>query len=105
MWSNLMYMLPVTSILYNCVIDEEIKMEGNVADELERIFSKYLVNSRLKLAKTNIHANIYFTYPAGTNLWTILDTIMARFHLSAYIDERDSDMMILRLEEGVAWKR
>lgn len=105
MWSNLMYMLPITSILYNCVVNEEIKMEGNVGDELEKIFNKYLVNSRLKLAKSKIHANIYSTYPAGTNLWTILDTIMVRFHLSAYIDERDPDMMILKLEESVAWKR
>lgn len=105
MWSNLMYMLPVTSILYNCTINEEVKMEGNVGDELQRIFNKYLVNSKLKLAKTNIHANIYSTYPAGTNLWTILDTIMVRFHLSAYIDERNKDEMILKLEEGIAWRR
>lgn len=105
MWSNLLYMLPVISVLYNCTVNEEIKMEGNVGDELERIFSKYLINSKLKLAKTNIHATIHATYPSGTNLWTIVDTIMARFHLSAYIDEHDPNDIVLRLEESIAWRR
>lgn len=105
MWSNLLYMLPVTSILYNCTVNEEVKMEGNVSDELQKVFKKYLVNSKLKLAKTTIHANIYANYPTGTNLWTIVDGIMARFHLMAYIDERNPDEILLRLEEGPAWKR
>lgn len=104
MWSNLLYMLPVTSILHNCTINEEIKMEGNVADELQRVFKKYLVNSKLKLAERPIHATIYTIYPSGTNLWTIVDDIMLRFHLIAYIDERNPDEILLRLEETLAWK-
>lgn len=105
MWSNLIYMLPATSILYNCTINEELKMEGNVGDELERVFKKYMVNSKLKLAKTKIHANIYATYPTGTNLWTIVDGIMTRFHLTAYIDEHNPEEIMLRLEESFAWRR
>lgn len=105
MWSNLLYMLPVMSRLYKCTINEEIKMEGNISEELQRVFKKYLVDSKVKLAETKIHATINATYPAGTNLWSIIDSIMARFHLMAYIDERNPDTIILRLEEGLAWKR
>lgn len=105
MWSNLLYMLPVSSILYNCTIPEEVKMEGNVGDELERIFKKYLVNSKLKFINKGIHANIYATYPTGTNLLTILDGIMARFHLTIYIDEKDKDNILFELKESIAWKR
>lgn len=105
MWSNLLYMLPVSSILYNCTIPEEIKMEGNVGDELEKLFKKYLVNSKLKYVNKTIHANIYATYPAGTNLLTILDGIMARFHLMIYINEKDKDDILFELQESIAWKR
>lgn len=105
MWSNLLYMLPISTILYNCVINEEIKMEGDLGDELTRLFKKYLVNSRLKLAKPKVHANIYATYPAGTNLWTIMDGIMARFHLACTIDEKNNGDMILKLEEAISWRR
>lgn len=104
MWSNLLYMLPVASILYNCTIDEEIKMEGDLGEELTKLFKKYLSNSKLKFFKKNLHATIYATYPTGTNLWSILDGIMTRFHLTAYINEKDSNNIILTLEESLAWK-
>lgn len=104
MWFNLLYMLPVSTILYNCVINEEIKMEGNLGDELTKLFKTYLVNSRLKLAKLKIHANIYATYPAGTNLWTIMDGIITKFHLACVIDEKSNGDVILKLEEGAAWR-
>lgn len=104
MWSNLIYMAPVINILYNCIASEEIKMEGNVGDELTRVFKKYLVNSRLRLGKMKIHANIYEIYPAGINLWSILDDAMRRFHLDAAIEERQDGVVILKLEEGVSWK-
>lgn len=105
MWSNLLYMIPVSSVLYNCVVDEEIKMEGNLGDELERVFKTYLKNSRLKFVNKGLHANIYGTYPAGTNLWSILDGIIVRFHLIAYIDERGDGDILFHLEESAAWKR
>lgn len=105
MWSNLLYMLPVTSILYNCVINEEVKMEGDLGDELERIFKTYLINSKLKFVNKGLHANIYATYPAGTNLWSIIDGIMVRFQLIAYIDEKDKDNILFQLKEGASWKR
>lgn len=104
MWSNLLYILPVASILYDCTITEEIKMEGDLSEELDKLFKKYLPNSKLKLHKSHIHATIHSTYPAGTNLWSILDGIMTRFHLMAYVDERNSNCIILKLEESVAWK-
>lgn len=105
MWSNLLYMLPVTSILYNCTINEEIKMEGDLGDEIERIFKKYLINSKLKFVNKGLHATIYATYPAGTNLWSIIDGIMVRFQLIAYIDERDDNNILFQLKEGASWKR
>lgn len=105
MWSNLLYMLPVTSILYNCTINEEIKMEGDLGDELERVFNKYLVNSKLRFVNKGLHATIYATYPSGTNLWSIVDGIMARFQLIACIDERDKGDILFQLKEGASWKR
>lgn len=105
MWSNLLYMIPVSSILYDCVADEEVKMEGHLGDELEKLFKKYLGKSKLKFVNKGLHANIYATYPAGTNLWSIVDGIIARFHLIAYIDERGGGDILFHLEEGAAWKR
>lgn len=105
MWTNLLYMVPVTSFLYKCVIDEEIKMEGNVGRELERVFEQYMKDSKLKLGKLKLSGQIHATYPAGTNLWTIVDGLMTRFHLSAYIDEQPNGDILFRLEESISWKR
>lgn len=105
MWSNLLYMIPVASILYDCTVNEEIKMEGDLGDEIERLFKTYLKDSKLKFVNKGIHATIYATYPAGTNLWTIIDGIIVRFKLTAYIDERGNGDILFHFEEGSAWKR
>lgn len=105
MWSNLIYMLPVSSILCECAIDEEIKMEGNVGDELIRVFKKYMTNPRLKLEKIKIHATIHATYPKGTTLWTIVNGIMTRFHLMAVVNKDAYGNVSLRFEEGISWRR
>lgn len=104
MWSNLLYMLPVSNILYNCVVDEEIKMEGNLGDELNKVFKKYLVSSKLKYINKPIHATVYATYPSGTSLWTIVDSVIARFRLNVYIDQKNKNSVLFYFEESIAWK-
>lgn len=79
-------------------------MEGDLGDELERLFKTYLKNSKLKFVNKGLHANVYATYPSGTNLWSIVDGIITRFHLIAYIDERGGQDILFRLEESVSWK-
>lgn len=104
MWSNLLYMAPVASILSKCVVDEEIKMEGNLSEELQKLFKKYAKNPNFRFIKTKISAKVYATYPIGTSLWTILDGVMTLFHLIAYVNEFPGGVITLELREGSSWK-
>lgn len=103
MWANLLYMLPVASILSECIVEEEIKMEGELSEELDRLFKAYIPHSKLRFVKKPLHAHISATYPAGTSLWTIFDTIIARFHLVSLVEVHE-DYVKLAVTEGNAWK-
>lgn len=105
MWSKLVYMAPVLSILSKIEITEDVKMEGRVDEEIRRVFEPYLKTTRLVLVRKPIHARVIADYPKGTSLWTILDGIMALFHLDACIDTTAWGDILLTLEEGLSWKR
>lgn len=101
MWSRMIYFLPIAAMMSTIKIKEEIKMEGDLQDCLEELFRKNL--DSLKLFRNddlNLRAN--FIYPAGSNLWTIFDEILIRYHLMADITSNDKTILI-KLKEGSAW--
>lgn len=105
MWSNLVYMLPAASIMSKYAVDDEVAMHGDLMEELEKLFVRYLKNTNLELKKTNLRMTINAVYPKGTTIWTILDGIIVRFHLMVYLKEEKDGRIILSLEESAAWKR
>lgn len=103
MWSNMMYMLPVASILSMYEIKEEIKMEGDLLTELDHLLLMSKCVSNFKIEKSDLKCKVSLTYPAGSNLWTIIDSIINRYRLIASVSIQDPDIVVLRLSEGSAW--
>lgn len=107
MWSKLLYLAPVASILSMRETDEEEELRGQLQDELIRLFEKTIHSDRFKLIlNPDLHATINTTYPAHSNLWTILDGVLQRYHLILDIKPmKDTDGITVQLLEGPSWKR
>lgn len=103
MWANLMYLIPVASVLSQYKLSEEFKMEGDLLEELDRLLKTVHCTTKLKLEKTKIKCQISATYPKGTSVWTIFDGIMQRYHLNVIITSQNNDSVAISLKEGPAW--
>lgn len=103
MWANLMYMIPVASVLSQYQLTEEFKMEGDLLEELDRLLKVVHCNTKLRIEKTNLKCRIDATYPEGTSVWTVFDTIMQRYHLNVIITSLKDDSVAISLKEGSAW--
>lgn len=103
MWAKFMYLIPVAAILSQYETPNEIKMEGDLVTELDRLLRFANCPSNLKLTKTKLKCRIDATYPKGTNVWTIFDTILQRYHLVAFVESDGEDSIRLSLKEGAAW--
>lgn len=102
MWSRMIYLMPVASIMAMVNIPEEIKMEGDLQSELELLFDKYMKALRLVRNK-ELDLRVNCSYPAGSNLWTIFDGILERYHLLVDISSKNGEIVI-KFREGSAWK-
>lgn len=83
MWSDMIYMIPVASVLSIAKLEEDTELKGDLQEELIRLIKEYLPSDSITMVKNEeIISSIDMVYPKGANLWTILDTIMASFNLS-----------------------
>lgn len=106
MWSNLMYFLPVAAILSSYTIECDVHLEGDLGEELEKLFGTYISSERLRITTSpSLKARVNMTYPAKTNLWTIFDSIMQRFHLAPEVSAGEDRCVVVVLREGSAWTR
>lgn len=103
MWSKMIAMMPIAALMSTVTIPEEIKMEGDLQDELERILGKYMQPMKL-LRNKEIDCRIDTSYPEQSNLWTIFDGILQRYRLNSVIEPLDGTIGV-RLEKASAWAR
>lgn len=103
MWANLMYLIPVASVLSQYKLSEEFKMEGDLLKELDRLLKSVNCTTKLRIEKTKLRCRIDTTYPKGTSVWTIFDGIMQRYHLNVIITSQKDDSIVISLKEGPAW--
>lgn len=83
MWSDMIYLIPVASVLSMAELKEDTELKGDLQEELIRLIGEYLPSGSIAMIKNEeIISAVDMTYPKRTNLWTILDTIMANFGLS-----------------------
>lgn len=104
MWVHALYTIPVAMVLSKITLTKEIKMEGDLITELNHLFKVAGVEDRLKLGKTKIKAMINAEYPAGSNVWTIVNEIITRYHLTTFVTTEENNIVMLTLEEGASWK-
>lgn len=105
MWSSVVYLFPIATILSKVTVEDEIVMDGDLYQEFNSLICKYvppdqfvlLPNPELKLT-----ANLRF--PKGTTLWSILDSILVRYHLTAELGTTREEALTAKLKEGAAWK-
>lgn len=104
MWSNLMYVLPIAEFLMKYETSKEIKMEGDLMEELSKLIDDYVSVPNFKFIKSSVKATINTTYPESTSIWKILDDILHRYHLIPIIGTESGGIVTLSLEEGAAWR-
>lgn len=102
MWSRLVYLMPIASIMATVNIPEEIKMEGDLQSELDQLFDKHMKALRFVRNK-GLDLTVNCTYPAGSNLWTIFDGILERYHLLVDIIPKNG-IIVIKFKEGSSWK-
>lgn len=102
MWSRMVYLMPIAAIMSTVNVSEEIKMEGDLQSELERLLGEHMKALRL-VRNEELNLTINSSYPKESNLWTIFDGILERYHLLVDIAANDG-MVIIKLVEGSAWK-
>lgn len=100
-WSRQIAMLPVIAMMATVIVPEEIKMEGDLQDEFSKLLKKYMPNMRFR-RNNGIVAYINTTYPEQSNLWTILDGILNRYHLRLEFTPIEGTLE-LHFEKGFAW--
>lgn len=105
MWANQICLIPIAAMLSTYTFDEEVKMEGDLIEELDRVINSKMHLPNLKLGKTDVKAKINMTYPAGSTLWIIVCSIIERYHLIPELSAENSKVVVLTLKEGSAWKR
>lgn len=107
MWASMLYLAPVAAVLCMHETDEEEELRGQLQDELIRVFEKSIHHDRFKIIPNkDLHATINTTYPAHSNLWTILDGVLQRYHLILDIKPmKDTEGITIQLLEGPSWKR
>lgn len=101
MWARMICLLPIAAMMSTVNISEEIKMEGDLQYELERLLSKNMQAIKIIYNK-KLNLKINTSYPAGSNLWTIFDGILERYHLLIDILPKDGTIAF-KLKEGSAW--
>lgn len=105
MWANLMYLLPVATVLSQYELPEEFKMEGDLLTELDRLLRFVGCSEKFKIEKSRLKCRVDATYPKGTSVWTIFDGIMRRYHLNVFITSQKDDRVTISLKEGAAWSK
>ena len=107
MWANMLYLAPVACVLAIHETDEEETLRGQLQDELIRVFEKNIQHGGFKIIPNpNLHATVNTTYPAHSNLWTILDGVLQRYHLILDIKPmKDAEGITIQLLEGPSWKK
>lgn len=105
LWANLMYLLPVATLLSQYELPEEFKMEGDLLTELDRLLRFVGCSEKFKIEKSRLKCRVDATYPKGTSVWTIFDGIMCRYHLNVFITSQKDDRVTISLKEGAAWSK
>ena len=104
MWFDLVYLLPIAGILAKVEITEETTLEGDLQEELSRLFAKYISKEAFSFQhNAKLNASIRASYPERTNLWTILHGILERYHLIVEI-VNDPERLTIMLLPGSAWE-
>lgn len=104
MWSEQIYILPIAAFLMEYDLAEDIKMEGELMNELDILLQNNVPSSNFKFLKSSIKAKINTAYPSGTNIWTIVNEIRHRYHLIPIIKTEENGIVTLSFEEGAAWR-
>lgn len=107
MWSNMLYFLPLAAILSTHEIEEEETLQGPLQDELIKLFEKTIHHNKLRIVKNEkLNATINTTYPSHSNLWTIMDGVIQRYHLVLDIQtDKTGECVTIQMMEGPSWKK
>ena len=107
MLANMLYLAPVAAILCMFETEEEEELRGQLQDELIRLFKKTIHHNQFEIIPNEkLHSTINTTYPAHSNLWTILDGVIQRYHLILDIKPmEDRKGITIQLLEGPSWKK
>lgn len=106
MWSKLLYLAPIASILSLYETEKEENLQGKLQDELIRFFEDNIQKYKFRIIQNaHLNATINVTYPAHSNLWTIMDGILQRYHLIPSINPNEHGGIDVQLLEGPSWKK
>lgn len=107
MWTKMLYLAPVAAILSLHETAEEETLHGYLQEELIRVFQKNIHHDKFQIIlNKHLHATINATYPAHSNLWTILDGVLQRYHLILDIKSNEKTGGItVQLLEGLSWRK
>lgn len=99
MYSKAWFAFPVAVKLSGIYLGEDVLMHGDLQDEYEKLISKHLHFKRNK----KLCANVNQTYLKGTNLWSVTEDLLERFHLIPVVYV-EGENVYLNFEKGSAWK-
>lgn len=99
MYSKAWLAFPIAIKLSGIYLQEDVLLYGDFQDEYEKLVSEHICFSKNK----KINAKINKTYLKGTNLWTVTDDLLARFHLIPVVLV-DGEKLYLSFDKGAAWK-
>lgn len=102
-----MYLLPLATLVSNYELRDETYLSGDLQESVKELLEDYIPNTKLRVIRNKaLSASINFVYPEHTNLWTILDGILHRYHLIVSIKASsiDQEPITIKFMEGPAWK-
>lgn len=106
MWANMIYFMPIATMLSVHKVDEDVQLDGDLGTEVRKLVSKYITEDKLIfLVDPKLNATIHLSYPKDSNLWTIFDSILQRYHLLPTITTNEKGAVVVVLKEGGAWVR
>lgn len=106
MWSNLMYFLPIATILASYSVDEDTHLEGKLETDFPRFVQKHVHVDQLRIVMdSKISAEMNLDFPARTSIWTIFDSVMHRYHLMPEIKADPDGAVVVTLRKGSAWSK
>lgn len=106
MWASIAYLLPVATVLSKIIVDDEIIFDGDLYQELNTLVFRYVpANLLVLLPNPELKATSNFRFPAKTNMWSVMDSILMRYHLTIELGSTREGALTVKLKEGAAWRR